>query len=93
MDPHERRMLERALRLAEENNELLHKLHRAELFRRWVRIAYWAIILIISLGTYYFIQPYIEQAGVFSQSVLDGVEHAKEVGGTISNLGGLLERE
>ena len=63
MDAEERERLEHIESLAEENNEMLHKLHRAEQRRFWFRMAYWFLIIAFSLGSYYLIQPYLEALG------------------------------
>lgn len=60
MTPEEKSLLERTYKLVEENNGLLHKIRRAGRFATITRIAYWVIIISLSLGAYYLIQPYIE---------------------------------
>ncbi|OHA21195.1 MAG: hypothetical protein A2849_01600 [Candidatus Taylorbacteria bacterium RIFCSPHIGHO2_01_FULL_51_15] len=61
MTPEERQILIQTHRLAEENNALLRKMRRAALFGLIWHILYWAVIIGISIGAYYFIQPYVEQ--------------------------------
>jgi Sec-independent protein secretion pathway component TatC len=59
MTPEEKNMLERALKLAEDNNALLVKMNRRARTGRVLQIFYWLIILGISFGAYYVIQPYV----------------------------------
>lgn len=60
MTPEERSLLQRTLALAEENNEILRKMRRANRFSMAIRIAYWVLIVGVSVGAYYLIQPYTE---------------------------------
>jgi hypothetical protein len=76
MSPEERKMLEKSVALAEENNKMLHRLTRSLVWGRIIRIVYWTLLIGSAVGAYYFIQPYIEQIiGVY--------------GGTKSNLEGI----
>ncbi len=59
MTPEEKNMLERTLRLAEENNGLLVKMNRRARTGHILQIFYWLLIIGLSFGAYYFIQPYV----------------------------------
>jgi len=61
MSPEERQLLIQTHRLTEENNKLLRKMHRAALWGRVFHFLYWVVIIGLSVGAYYFIQPYIDQ--------------------------------
>ncbi len=63
MTPEERSLLERTASLAEENNKILRSLRRSGRISLAMRIGYWAVIILLSFGAYYFIQPYIETLG------------------------------
>ena len=60
MSPDEKKLLERTFELAEENNKILCKLRSMDRIDRIMRWVYWGIIILLSLGAYYFIQPYVE---------------------------------
>ena len=68
MNPEERQLLERSLKLAEENNHILHKLHRAyrwSFFWGFVKIA--LIVVPLVLG-YFYLEPFLKNAqGSFSE--------------------------
>ena len=68
MDPDEEpRLLKKTLALAEESNTMVRKLYRAMRWERLFRFFYCVVIIAISLGAYYFVQPYIDQfRGVIS---------------------------
>ena len=59
MTPEERALLERTASLVEENNKILHSLRRSNRLSTAMRIAYWALIIVLSFGAFYFIQPYL----------------------------------
>lgn len=62
MTPEEKNMLERALKLAEDNNDLLIKMNRRARNGQILQVLYWLLIVGLSFGAYYFIQPYINWA-------------------------------
>ena len=68
MTPEERSLLERTHKLVEENNEILRSIRRSTRFSLALKITYWAVIIAVSFGAYYFIQPYLEtMLGAYSQ--------------------------
>ncbi len=69
MTPEERQLLIQTHRLVEENNALLRKMRRAAILGSIFRVLYWIVIIGLSVGAYYFIQPYVEQL----QGVYGGV--------------------
>ena len=60
MDSNEKRLLENNSKLLKENNELLRKIHGIQRWSQITKIVYWIIILGIAFGSFYFIQPYID---------------------------------
>ncbi|MSU55957.1 MAG: hypothetical protein EXS51_01430 [Candidatus Taylorbacteria bacterium] len=84
MTPEERQLLIQTHRMVEENTKLLRKMHRAALWGRAWHLLYWTVIIGASVGTYYFVQPYVEQA----QSVYGGLRSdVQNVRGTASQIG------
>jgi hypothetical protein len=59
MTPEEKSLLERTYKMAVENNDLLRKMRRSAKWTSVMRYVYWAVIIFLSFGAYYFIQPYI----------------------------------
>jgi len=47
--------------LTEENNTILHKMRRNARLVGIGRSVYWIILIGVSVGAYYYIQPYLEQ--------------------------------
>jgi hypothetical protein len=62
MTPEERSLLERTYKLAEENNVILRGIRRANRFSFAFKIFYWLVIIGVTLGAFYFIQPYLEKS-------------------------------
>jgi hypothetical protein len=60
MTPEEHSIIERTLKLTEENNKILRSIRAENRLSMIMRIIYWVIILGISFGAYYLIQPYID---------------------------------
>jgi len=61
MDPEARQLMRNNLKLTEENNEMLKKLYRAHKWGVAWRIFYWTLIIALTFGAYYFIQPFLDQ--------------------------------
>ena len=68
MNSEERELLERTLKISEENNRILKGMRRASRLGTAFRIFYWLVIIGLGFGTYYFIEPYVKQFNsVYSQ--------------------------
>ena len=87
MTPEERSLLERTNKLAEQNNVILRSIQRTNRFSLVFRILYWVVILAISYGAYYAIQPYMNELfSLYSQ-----VQQDANVAHTTINSVGLLK--
>jgi len=60
MTPEERSLLERIYSLEKENNEFLHSIKRRLRINTAIKILYWVVIIGLSLGAFYFVQPYVD---------------------------------
>jgi hypothetical protein len=60
MSPEERSLLERTYKMTEENNEILRSIRRSNRWSMALRATYWIVIIGLSIGAFYFVQPYIE---------------------------------
>jgi hypothetical protein len=61
MDQEERSLLEENLRMSRENNKLLIKVRSSQRWASITRVLYWMVLIGISFGAFYFLQPYIEK--------------------------------
>ena len=91
MTPEERQLLIQTHRLVEENNTLLRKMHRAAIMGRAFRLVYWIAIIGLSVGAYYFIQPYVEQVQDVFGNLKDGVASVKDAASNLGDIGKLFE--
>jgi len=64
MNSEEKELLERTLRISEENNKILKNMRRAGRLGTAFRIFYWLVIIGLGFGAYYFIEPYVKQFNV-----------------------------
>lgn len=87
MTPDEKSLLLKTLELAEENNKLLHKLDRMYRLSRAVRVTYWVIIIGITLGAFYFLQPYVDTARDVYTNVLGDMDTLKALKDNLFNNG------
>jgi hypothetical protein len=62
MTPEEHELLRRSIALSEENNDILRGIQSSMRLARFMTFLYWLIIIGISVGAYYYAQPYIEKA-------------------------------
>ena len=61
MGPEDRKLLEDTFHVAEENNNILREMQRAQKLARLMTIIYWVFIIGSAVGAYYIIQPYVDQ--------------------------------
>ncbi len=89
MQPEERELLQRTYALVEENNKILRKMRRSALVTSVFQIFYWVVIIGLSFGAFYFIQPYINNiVGAYNAGVetLTGEPGKKESLTDVGNL-------
>jgi hypothetical protein len=61
MPPEEKELLEKSVSLAEDNNKILRSMRNSMRWGRIMTVVYWILIIGISVGAFYFLQPYIDQ--------------------------------
>lgn len=60
MTPEEKQLLEETLALARENNVILSRMQRSQRVTTAIKVLYWVVILALSFGAYWLIQPYVD---------------------------------
>ncbi len=91
MTPEERQLLIQTHRMVEENHTLLRKMHRSALLGRTFTILYWVVIVGLSVGAYYFIQPYVEQVQGVYGGLKGDVQNVKNATSQLSNITNFLK--
>ena len=92
MDPNTNQLLRDILEKTEENNKLLHKMHRSIIWGRVFRIFYWTLIIGGSVGIYYFLSLHLQTLFNTYQSLLTGVETINTTASQAPDLGALLKK-
>ena len=77
MDPESKQLLEKTYSLVEENNKILHKMRHAQKVASFMRIVYWLLIIGISIGAFYFLQPYVNKLEKFIGSTGISIDQLK----------------
>lgn len=73
MNPKEKELLEKTYELEKENNHMLRGIRNSNRWSLFFRLFYWFIIIGLSVGAFYFIQPYLESLMNTYSSVQDGL--------------------
>ncbi len=81
MDDEDRKLIYRVIKLEEENNAMLRSLVSAMRWGRAFKIFYWVLIIGLSFGAYYLIQPYLN-------TLTNGLENSVEV---LHNAGDIIK--
>ena len=85
MNPNEKELLEKTAKLAEENNHILKGIRSSNRWSTFFRIFYWTIIIGVSVGAFYFIQPYIDVATKAYKGIQGDLSKVKSVVNSIPN--------
>ncbi len=59
MTPEDRQLLVETRQLVEENTAILRGMQKSQRMGTVLKVIYWAVIIVMSFGAFYLIQPYI----------------------------------
>jgi len=90
MTPDERKMLVDTYELSRENNTILRKMRRSALISSFFRILYIVVILGITFGSFYLLQPYLDQLKGVYGGIQDSVGKVQNAGSSLGNITDLL---
>jgi hypothetical protein len=83
--------LDELLDLTRENNKILRKMHRAQLWSGIFRFIYWAAIIGTSIGLWYYFQPTIDEYMSTYQKLMGRVDAiTNSAGEGVGAIGDLL---
>jgi hypothetical protein len=88
MDEEVKKMIEESLTLNRESNAILKGIRRAQRRAEIMKVIYWIIILGITFGAYYFIQPYIESLMGY-YSTIAGIGSGGDASGGVGSMSDL----
>ena len=80
MDPEIKELLRRNIKLSEENNTLLKKMHRSAEWAKFFRSIYWLFIIAAGIVSYYYAQPYIAKVVQLYNQVQATANQVKNIG-------------
>lgn len=89
MNEEERKLLEKLASQVEENNSILRSMRRTQRMGTTFRVLYWVLIIGLSFGAFYFIQPYINMLKGVASGNLDQALNQSSSGGINDLLNGL----
>ena len=93
MSPEERSLLERTYKMVEENNTILLSIRRNARIGTAMKFIYWAVIIGLSFGAYYFIQPMIQAitGGALGNGDINTTGNIGNIQDTVSQIQDLLK--
>jgi len=74
MNLEEKELLEETLKYSKENNKMLKKLWRDIKYKRFISFIYWLVIIGLTLGAYYYVQPIIQNLGMGAGDITKNIE-------------------
>lgn len=80
MDPEIKELLRRNIKLSEENNALLKKMHRRAELSFFFRFVYWTIIIGAAVVSFYYTQPYLDKVLALYADIQAGADKVKSFG-------------
>ncbi|MDP3958005.1 MAG: hypothetical protein Q8Q36_00900 [bacterium] len=78
MDPELKTLIKENLALARETNELVHKMHSAQKWARFLRLLYWLVLIGISVGAFYYLSGPLQTLIDTYRGLLGGFEKAQQ---------------
>ena len=73
MDQEDKKIIRKNFEMTLENNKMLKKIRRSMFLSNVTRLFYWVVIIGLSLGAYYYLQPYIDGAKETFDQIRGGV--------------------
>ena len=89
MDPESKKILQDTFALVEDNNKMLHHIRRSQRMASFMRAFYWIIIIGVSIGSFYYLEPYFNKVISLYNSI-SGTEqqlNSSSVGDLLKKLG------
>jgi len=84
MDEYEKELMRKNLEVSQESLKILKKMNRARLVGRVFHALKWLVIIGISLGSYYYIEPYLRPIINTFSGAASGVERVGPTGEAIN---------
>lgn len=79
MNPSEKDLLEKTYELSKENNHILKGIRNSNRWATVFKLFYWIIVIGISIGAFYYLQPYIDIANKTYKSIQGDLENVNSL--------------
>lgn len=79
-------LLRKNLEVSEKSLNILQKMHRAQTTGRIFAILKWVVIIGISVGLFYYLEPYLKSLMNTLNTVINGINEVKAVGDKIPQI-------
>jgi len=86
MDPESKKLLEETFELEKENNKILRSIKHSMFWSRVMNTLYWLIIIGVSVGAFYFLQPYFDKILNLYNSVTGAQQKLDTENSSLQNL-------
>jgi len=86
MEEKDRDLLKQIAMLTEQNNKLLKRIDRRATWSLVYRVFYWSVVIGLSFGAYYFVQPYIDSLANTYGSIQTQVKNVQNVTGALKGI-------
>ncbi|MDP3988784.1 MAG: hypothetical protein Q8P93_00935 [bacterium] len=73
------REFRRLVRTVDENNKMLHKMGRRAFYGTIFQMLYYVIIIGAAVGSYFFLQPFIQAGKEGAQGIYDSFQNIRNV--------------
>ena len=83
MNPNEKELLEKTYEIAKDNNNILKGIRGSNRWSSFFQFLYWFIIIGISIGAFYYVQPYVDGALKAYKNIQGDLKSVKSVVNTI----------
>jgi hypothetical protein len=86
MEQDEKDLLQKTYDLSKENNKILHSIRNSNRWANFFRFIYWVLIIGVSLGAFYYLQPYVNNILGAYNSIQGDLNTVKTVSGKIPSV-------
>ncbi len=92
MTPEEKALLLKTAETVKENNTMLRKMRRGARVRAVLHLFYWLVIIGLSFGAYYFLEPYIAQIEKIYSGLRGDIDNVRGTADALGDFGKLLQQ-
>ena len=92
MDPQTKDLLNKTFELVEDNNQMLHKIRSGQKWATFWHIVKMLVIVGITLGSLYYIQPYLNKVLDLYNSISGTEQKLNKLGNSTDSISNILKK-